>query len=272
MDEPITQAAQAAEPAYYALAFAAAMAAGGINSVAGGGTLISFPVAMAILGDGKIANATNTMALWPASLTGVWGFRKHKPPPGKLMARFAAVSIAGGIAGAVLLKWTSTKQFEAIVPWLILMAAVLFVFQEQISKRFMPLETSGEAGPEVERGTSVGALIYQFFVGIYGGYFGAGIGIMMLAALGMLGLGDIYRLNYLKNVGALLINMIAALMFGIWGMIHWQLALFMAVGAMIGSLLMAGIARKIGPKALRALVSLIGFSIAGVMMYRQFVK
>src|SRR5689334_13138105 len=147
MDEPTTQAAQTAEAAYYALAFAAAMAAGGINSVAGGGTLISFPVAMAILGDGKIANATNTMALWPASLTGVWGFRKHKPPPGKLMARFAAVSILGGITGALLLKFTPTKEFEAIVPWLILMAATLFVFQEPIAKRFMPPESAPEGAP-----------------------------------------------------------------------------------------------------------------------------
>ncbi|HYF49072.1 MAG TPA: sulfite exporter TauE/SafE family protein [Planctomycetota bacterium] len=255
-----------------AAVFCASVAAGAINSVAGGGTLISFPTLMWVGLDSRVANMTNTMGLWPASLTGAWGFRHHKPPPGKLLLRFCLVSLAGGIVGAVLLMITPTKAFDAIVPWLILLAAVLFVLQERISQRFLPPVPQPGKFPidEPERGTSAKALTFQFVVGVYGGYFGAGIGIMMLAALGMLQLGDIYRLNYLKNIGALLINIIAALLFGLTGEVHWPLAGIMIVGGIVGAFLMSGIARKIGPKALRAIVSLVGFTIAGVMLYKQF--
>jgi uncharacterized protein len=262
----------------YALIFAGGFIAGMINSVAGGGTLVSFPMLTFVGITEKIANATNTVALCTASLVSAFGFRNAMPSARKFTIQFAAVSILGSIVGTVLLKYTSNEQFKEIVPWLILLAAVLFMVQEPLTKRFArpvpaPLANGGAAArmEEVFR-VPKGAMLFQFCVGIYGGYFGAGMGIMMLAVLGFLQFGDIYRMNYLKNLAAFLINGVAAVLLAFFGLINWPVALVMAVGAIAGGFLGAGAAQKVGPRALRAIVSAIGLGIAAYMLYRLYSK
>ena len=254
------------------LAFIAAVVAGAINSVAGGGTLLTYPTLFFAAGlPGKIANATNTMALWPASLAGAWGFRHTVPATRKTVLVFGAVSALGAITGAVLLKCTAESQFDAIVPWLILAAALLFLLQEQIMRRAgLNAEATDGAEPIRHEGFPLPALVFQFFVGVYGGYFGAGIGIIMLAAMTVMKVGGIYQMSFLKNLGALCINGAATVLFGAWGIVDWRYALLMASGALLGGYCGAGLAKKIGPRALRNAISAIGFIIAAVMIFRQF--
>lgn len=250
--------------------------AGAINSVAGGGTLITFTTLSELIGlPAKVANATNSMALWPASLAGTWGFRKTHPPSRKVIASFVITSALGGMTGAALLKKTSETQFKIIVPWLILMAAVLFLMQGHIARRLglgEHSEQSGEAQPQRSAKTWFVALLFQFCVGIYGGYFGAGIGIIMLAALSYMRVGDIYHMNFLKNFGALAVNCAAAALLGIWGMVDWPIAGIMASGALLGGLCGSGFAKKIGAQNLRTAISIVGMLIAGYMLFQQLKK
>jgi len=248
-----------------------------INSVAGGGTLLTYPTLFYVIKlDAIVANTTNTMALWPASLAGAWGFRTHAPQSRALVLSFSVASALGGITGAILLKHTQAKQFEAIVPWLILMAAVLFLAQERIVGALSEATSADADHPaadnnpgETRANLPISALIFQFAVGIYGGYFGAGIGIIMLGALSMLKLGDIYQLSFLKNLGALCINVAATVLFSAWGLVDWRYAVVMAVSAMLGGYAGAGFAKKIGARRLRMAVSIVGFAIEARMLIQQ---
>ena len=252
----------------YYIAFAAASVAGAVNSVAGGGTLITFPTLLWLGVPPVNANATNTMALWPAALAGAWGFRETKPASKKLLILFAFVSLAGGASGAYLLTLTNNEQFKAIVPWLILMAAVLFLAQDNLA--FLKPAPQTETPPVAAEQPMLMALIFQYFVAVYGGYFGAGIGIIMLAALAVMRVGDIYQMNFMKNIGALCVNLSASLVLGIWGLVDWPMALAMAAGALLGGFFGADAAKAIGPRRLRTAISSMAFLIAGYMLFRQF--
>jgi uncharacterized membrane protein YfcA len=251
----------------YLLTFLGGFIAGMINSVAGGGTLISFPMLTFLGITEKVANATNTLALCGASLTAAFGFRNAMPAAREFIWQFSAVSVIGSVIGTILLNHTSNEQFKAIIPWLILLAAVLFIIQEPLTRRFAQPPPPGSGADAKGFSAPKGALLYQLCVGIYGGYFGAGMGVMMLAVLGFLQFGDIYRMNYLKNLAAFLINGVSAVMLAFYGLIHWPIAVTMAAGAVAGSHLGAGTAKKIGPRALRAIVSTIGVGIAVYMLY-----
>lgn len=253
-----------------AIAFVAAFMAGAINSVAGGGTLITYSTLNLLLDlPSKAANATNTMALWPASLAGTLGFRKTRPPSPKIVASFVITSAFGGATGAALLRQTSESQFKIIVPWLILMAALLFLLQGTIAKK-LGIGESKEGDPQRSNSTWALVLVFQFFVGVYGGYFGAGIGIIMLAALSYMRVGDIYHMSFLKNFSALAINCTAAGLLGLWGMVDWPIAGIMACGALLGGFFGTGVAKRIGAERMRTAISVIGMLIAGYMMYNQF--
>ncbi len=184
-----------------AAAFAAAFVAGAINSIAGGGTLVSFPTLIWLGLDPVTANATNTVAVWPGSLGAMWGYRRELRETEPRMLVLVVPSIVGGIAGALLLRLTPAPLFGRLVPFLILFATLLFMVQEPIQRwlRASTSETAGSettgsetAGSETTGGAQhsgkwlAGAIVFQFFVGVYGGYFGAGIGILMLAALSIL--------------------------------------------------------------------------------------
>ncbi len=214
---------------------------------------------------------------------------------------FGAVSLAGGLLGARLLLRTRSDVFEALVPYLILMASFLFLAQEPISRwlrsRQSPRVIKGQdegargrpdegaksqTGPPSTSTLSLApsphhpitpshlalGLLFQFAVAVYGGYFGAGIGILMLAALGLMGMDQIHRMNGLKNFAALCINGVAAATFIAGGAVNWPLALLMAVGAILGGYAGAGTARRLGPKTVRRLIIAIGLSIGLSMLLR----
>jgi uncharacterized membrane protein YfcA len=239
------------------IAFAVALVAGMINSVAGGGTLLTFPTLIWLGLNSITANATSTVAIWPGSLGGMWGYRRElRTAPPRLLA-LTVPSLIGGLAGAVLLQWTPSRLFDRLVPFLVLFATLLFMLQEPVQRL---LKTTGERR-QASSTWLIGALFFQLLVGLYGGYFGAGIGIMMLAALSILGLTDIHQMNGLKNFFALCINGIAALYFIRAGMVYWPDVLVMAAGAIIGGYGGAGAARKLGRTVVRRIVIAIGFAM-----------
>ena len=248
-----------------AVAFAAAFAAGAINSVAGGGTLISFPTLIWLGLNSVTANATNTVAIWPGSLGGMWGFRRELRTAHSRLLALILPSLIGGLAGAWLLRYTPPALFDRLVPFLILFATLLFMVQEPVQRVFNTANTAQHTSSR----WLAGALIFQFFVGLYGGYFGAGIGILMLAALSILGLTDIHQMNGLKNLFALSINGVAAIYFIFYGMVYWPDALLMAVGAIAGGIGGSGLARKLGRTAVRRIVISIGFAMAISLFFRH---
>jgi uncharacterized protein len=248
----------------YLVVFLAAFIAGAINSVAGGGTLISFPSLIWVGLASPIANATSTVAIWPGSLGGMWGYRHDLKGLPSSTYTLIIPSLIGGALGAVLLVLTPTEVFDRLIPLLILFATLLFMLQEPVQRM---IRTTGKAHAG-SKGWLIGALLFQFLVSLYGGYFGAGIGILMLAAFGIMGFTDIHQMNGLKNFLALCINGVAAAYF-IWhGMVSWPHALIMAVGAIVGGFWGAGVARRIGPKGVRRIVIIVGFTMAGSLLLR----
>lgn len=250
--------------------FLAAFIAGMMNSVAGGGTLITFPALLWIGIDPKAANVTSTIALWPGSLGGMLGFRRELLGSRRLMLLLAPCSIIGGLVGAVLLLKTPARLFASIVPYLILFATILFAAQEPLS-RWLRRDDRRMTNSETEspvRAWWIGATMLQFLTAVYGGYFGAGIGIMMLAGLGLLGLTDIHQMNGLKNFFAVCINVIASIYFMLWGPVRWTAAIVMIVGAIAGGYGGAGLARKLGRRLVRRTVIAIGLIMALSLLIR----
>jgi uncharacterized protein len=239
-------------------AFAAAFLAGAINSVAGGGTLVSFPTLIWLGLDSVTANATSTVAIWPGTVGSVWGYRREVGVAEPRFRLLIVPSLVGGLLGALLLRSTPARTFDHMVPYLILFATLLFMAQETVQRMLKTADTARHR----TTGWLVAALLFQFCVGIYGGFFGAGIGILMLAALAILGLSDIHQMNGLKSMFGGSINGIAALYFMWSGMVYWPYVLVMAVGAISGGYGGAGLARKLGRKAVRRTVIAIGFGMA----------
>lgn len=251
------------------LVFLSALIAGMMNSVAGGGTLVAFPTLLWIGVEPIRANVTCTVALWPGSLGAMFGFRRELGDSRRLMLLLGAPSVAGGLVGAILLLLTPSRLFAAIVPFLILFATILFAAGEPITRRF-----AGSDIPQIyaerspSRGWWAGAIVFQFLVAIYGGYFGAGMGILMLAALGLMGLTDIHQMNGLKNFFAVCVNIIAAAYFIASGRVEWPYALIMIVGAIGGGYGGAGLARKLGRRFVRRAVIVIGLGMAVSLLFR----
>jgi uncharacterized membrane protein YfcA len=245
---------------------AAAAAAGAINAIAGGGTLITFPVLTFFDTPKLVANATSTLALVIGTAGSIFGFREHMRAVRPWLMRFVPVSLAGGVVGSVLLTHTSEQTFAGLVPWLILFATVLFLTQGAF-RRFAGFGETGEAQPHARE---VGvAVAFQFAVSVYGGYFGAGIGILMLASLGFLGLRDIHQMNTLKNVLGSLINVVAAIVFIMGGLIDWAKAGVMTVGALAGYFLGAHFSQRIPQQYVRRIITGIGLTISAVMFWQR---
>ena len=242
----------------------AAFAAGAINSIAGGGTLITFPVLIWMGLDPKIANATSTVALWPGLFGGLYGYRRELENSSRILFRLGLTSVIGGAVGAWLLIWTPSPTFARLVPFLILFATILFMTQGTITRRLrlQPIVAEPRAM------WWLGAIIFQFFSSIYGGYFGAGNGILMLAAMGLLGLQDLNRANGIKNFLGICINSIAVLSFALSNLVVWSDALLMAGGALLGGYFGASIAVRIGQVWVRRGIIVIGFVIFVVMIWK----
>jgi uncharacterized membrane protein YfcA len=240
------------------ISFGAGLVAGIMNAVAAGGTLLTFPTLVWLGLNSITANATSTVAVWPGVMSGVVAYRRELRTLERRFLYLAVPSLIGGLGGAYLLRLTPSTLFDRLVPFLILFATLLFMLQETIQRR---MKTSrGDAHRSA--GWFTGALLFQFLVGVYGGYFGAGIGIMMLAAFSILGMTDIHQMNGFKNLLGGAINLLAALYFISQKMVYWPDVGVMALGAIVGGYAGAGTARKVGPKIVRRMVVLIGFGMA----------
>ncbi|MEO7086940.1 MAG: sulfite exporter TauE/SafE family protein [Gemmatimonadaceae bacterium] len=240
---------------------------GAMNSVAGGGTLLTFPALVGLGISPLIANATSTCALWPASVTSIFGYRAELRGAQKWAFGFAIPSVIGGGFGAWLLLRTPASRFAEIVPWLVLGATGLFIVQPAVARwvarrRVARLGDASHGSPSDEVLTStlpsVPILLWQTLVGVYTGYFGAGAGILMLAALGFMGMSNIHRMNGLKNWGGLCMNAVAAIMFAFSGLVSWPIAAAMAVGSMSGGYLGSRGAQRVPRGVVRVVVILIG--------------
>ncbi len=253
----------------FALIVLAAAAGGAVNSIAGGGTLLTFPALIGLGVPALTANATSTVALWPGAVGSMLGYLGELRGARAWAVRFAIPSLAGGLVGALLLLITPADRFDALVPWLVAGATLLFLIQRPAMrwlKAHAPSTSTPTGGAPrsdiAELPPPARALAYQFFVAIYGGYFGAGIGILMLAALGFMGFTNIHRMNGLKNWGGLCINFMAAATFAISGLVNWRVALAMAIGAAVGGYAGSRIAQRLPQDRVRQAIILIGFASA----------
>jgi uncharacterized membrane protein YfcA len=242
----------------------AAMAAGAVNSVAGGGTLLSFPPLLRLM-DAVNANATSTVALLPGSLAGGFGYRQEVRECRALILRLLAPSILGGAVGSLLVTRLPPSVFAALVPWLILTAALIFLIQGPI--RRLVKQRHGPPNPL----TVLAVIGGQFLVAAYGGYFGAGIGILMLSILPFMGTENIHQTNAAKTILAAVINGVTVVIFIAEGVVVWHYALAMAAAAIVGGYLGAHFARKLPTVYVRVLVIVIGFAIGGYYLWKQFV-
>jgi len=247
---------------------AAAAAEGMVNAVAGGGTLITFPALLAFGTPSIIANATSTLALVVGTAGSVYGYRDPIRAVKPWLKRFVPVSLLGGLLGGMLLTCTEEKVFAKLVPFLLLFATNVFLLQGAF-RRFAGLTDRSETATPHHHAVWAAAA-FQFFVALYGGYFGAGIGILMLASLGFLGLTHIHEMNGLKTVLGALINLVAALWFIGAGLIDWPRAAVMTGGALAGYFFGAHYSQRIPQHRVRQIITVIGFLISAVMFYTQF--
>ena len=245
--------------------FAAAATAGAVNSVAGGGTLLTFPTLLWLGVPAKIANATSTVALWPGTLSSLWGYRREMQAARRWLMLLIWPSLLGGGVGALLVTRLE-EYFDALVPWLLLTAAALFLFQPAIVK----FTGIGKSHAFPSPATQAAIIAFQFLVAIYGGYFGAGIGILMLSSLSFMGISDIHQMNALKSILGSCINGVAVVVFIVEGKVIWHFAIVMAATAILGGFLGAHFARRLNPNVVRWLVIAIGFGLAGHFFYRQW--
>jgi uncharacterized membrane protein YfcA len=231
--------------------FIAGMAAGTINTIVGSGTLITFPTLLAVGYAPVLANVSNTVGLVPGSLSGAWGYRPELAGQRRRLIRLGLGSAAGGLTGGLLLLWLPETAFSAVVPVLIGLGCVLVVAQPWISKRVSRSRAVPEHGSML-----VWALV--FAAGVYGGYFGAAQGVLLIAILG-LGLDEtLQRANAAKNVLALVVNGVAAALFIVISDVSWQAAGIIALGSVLGGQLGARVGRRLPAPALRTMVAVIG--------------
>lgn len=251
-------------PITYLLLCLSALAAGAINSIAGGGTLATFPSLLSVV-SAVSANATSTFALLPGSFAAAWGYRKELAASRGLLWRLFWPSLFGGIAGAFAVTRFPERVFAELVPWLLLTATTLMLVQRPVAKW---IGATPHEAPS--RGTVAAVVFFQFLVGVYGGYFGAGIGILMLSSLAFMGISDIHQMNGVKSILASVMNGVGALIFVAEGKVVWRYALPMAVASVIGGYAGARMARKLQASTVRAIVIAVGFGVAGYSFYKRF--
>ncbi len=240
----------------YPLTTAAAFLGGAINSIAGGGTLLTFPSLLAVISP-VAANATSTLALLPGSFASAWGYREEIRGSRRILAMLFPPSLLGGILGALAVTRFPERVFETLVPWLLLVASTLLVLQRPIARWL------GAHPHDAPRGTTVAVIVFfQFLVGIYGGYFGAGIGILMLSSLSFMGIPNINQMNGIKSVLAAVMNGVTAVIFALDERVVWGYALPMAGASILGGYLAARTARRLPAQYVRTTVIVIGFAVA----------
>jgi len=267
-----------------------AFLAGSVNALAGGGTLLTFPTLIGVLGPqfgkdaaGVLANGTSTTALVPASLGSAWGFRRELYHLRRFLVWLLPPSIIGAVIGTLLVTRLPPAYFNQLVPWLILTAAVLFTLQPYLIKRKPQLIADAAPGGDLhddacDSDTPIppqrlaGMIALQLLIAIYGGYFGAGIGILMLTGLGFMGLSNIHQMNGLKSVLGTAINGMSVVIFVAEGKIVWPYALAMMGTSVIGGFVAAHYSRQVPGKYVRWLVIVVGFCLATYYFWKQFVS
>lgn len=254
----------------YLILCLSALAAGAMNALAGGGTLLTFPALLYALPPGDasrvIANATSTVALVPGSLASAWGYQREVVAVRSWIWLLFMPSLIGGLIGALLVTRLPPQLFATLVPWLILIATLLFMLQPLIAR------WTGIGRPHSAPGTAAkaGIVAFQFLVAIYGGYFGAGIGILMLSALALMGLDDIHRMNAAKSFLAIIINGISVAVFVLESKVAWTYCAAMAVAAIVGGYLGARMSRRIPRTLVRWAVIAIGLGLAARFFWEQW--
>ncbi len=252
-----------------ALLFVSALAAGAINAVAGGGTLVTFPALLYCGTTPLIANATSTLGLFIGTAGSVFGFRRHLSAVQPQLKRLLPLSLLGGLLGSILLTYTTDRLFSKLVPFLILFATLLFLSQGLIARWIKSEPLARESGGS---GSLTSVLVVQFLLSVYGGYFGAGIGILMLASFAFLGMRNIHEMNALKTVLGSLLNLVAAVWFIRSGLIHWPKAGVITLGALAGYYLGSHFSQKLPQAGVRRIVTVIGLSISIITFYKEFLS
>ncbi len=248
----------------YVLIGLAALAAGAVNAVAGGGTLISFPVLTALGMPAVAANVTNTVALCPGFIGGISAQRRDLAGQRRRMWVLLPVAAAGGMAGGVLLLYAGDRVFRAVVPFLILSASALLAAQDPL--RAWLLRRGGRPADRATETARAALLVGP--AAVYGGYFGAGLGVILLATLGLVLTDTFTRLNALKQAMAFSANFAAAVFFVFSGQVVWSVALVMSVGALVGGSIGGRFASRVSPRVLRQIVITIGFVAAVIYLVK----
>lgn len=242
----------------------AAFFAGAMNAIAGGGTLLTFPALLAVISP-VLANGTSTLALLPGSMASGFAYRTELAKVRPMLMLLIAPSLAGGICGSLLVTRFPEHVFAELVPWLLLLAATLLMLQRPVARWI-------GAHPHVQPASSTKAAVigFQFLVAVYGGYFGAGIGILMLSSLAFMGIHDIHEMNALKAVLASIINAVSGVVFILDGAVVWKYAPLMIVTSIAGGYAGARVARKLSQSVVRSIVIAIGLGVAAYSFYKNF--
>ena len=242
----------------YLFLVAAALGAGLINAVAGGGSFLTFPALVFTGVPSIVANATSTVALFPGVLASAWAYRKEMETLNIPVKPAIVASIAGGVSGAVLLLSTSQKAFDAVIPWLLLAATIVFAIGPRVTTIF---KRKSWIGPKA-------LVIFHYFVGIYGGYFGGAVGIIILAVWSLAGLRDIHAMNAGRTLLGGLMNAAAVVLFVIARKVWWAQAAVMLIAAVIGGYAGARIARRVNPSLIRTAIIVFGLFVT-VAFFRR---
>ena len=248
---------------------AGGFAAGAVNAMAGGGTFFSFPALLAVGLPPVVANASNSVALWPASLSGAWAYRKELVGYRRYLLPMGAASLLGGVAGGLLLLAAGDARFAALIPWLLGFATLLFAFSPQLSAALKRLRTPSADTAQGSHGAgSPAGWLVQLLVSVYGGFFGAGMGILMMASLAIGGHEDVQHINALKNILSAVIYSVTVVTFIVAGAVSWPQTGVMLLAASLGGYGGACVARKIQGPWLRRLVIAVGSALTAYYFYK----
>lgn len=240
----------------------AGLAAGAVNAVAGGGSLVSFPALLAVGLPPLTANVTNSVAIWPGYVGTCWGYRRELVPQGRRLLTLAPAAVTGAVAGCLLLLVTSPEAFERVVPYLVVAGSLLLAVQGRVTDRArrLPGGAGGTSSPLLHGGIAVAAA--------YGAYFGGGLGVVLLSVLGLFVADGLQRLNGLKSALSLLVNGVALVAFSLFGPVDWGSVALLAPAALTGGYLGARLARRLDPARLRGVVVVFGIVVGAVLLVR----
>lgn len=244
--------------------FVAALLGGTLNAVAGGGTFLTVPTLLFVGVLPVNANATSTVALWPASLASASAYRNELADQRPILVRLGAISLIGGIVGAILLLHTPQKLFLHMLPFLLLLATVLFAFGPKLNALLR------KPNAEPTSSSQLVIIAIQLIIAIYGGFFGGGISILMLSLLAVSGMTNMHAMNAVKTVLAFLINGTAVILFIAAQIIDWPLALIMLAGSLFGGYFGAFYARKVAPSIIRRIVIGVGITVTAILFVQAF--